>query len=217
MIIQAFKSKLFPFYSGNYYEELEEESSDGENEELSESEDKIPDISTSEQITMLDKFYGPDLICKYFKEKSLIEILNQLKDYRKNPRTFQKYNNLMVYLIIVLRKLEKDIRNMPEDEVEKKRLNYLKDLVRKIVDTNQKFDDMPPLETEEEHAQRLQGQGLRTLPPQQMIIRLPILLVQLKAGNNSQKLKNEIRQLLYSFYRSKNLSKTIYNSLMNTI
>ena len=46
-----------------------------------------------------------------------------------------------------------------------------------------------------------------------MITRLPILLAQLKAGNNSQKLKNEIRQMLYS----KKLSKTIYNSLMNTI
>ena len=50
-----------------------------------------------------------------------------------------------------------------------------------------------------------------------MITRLPILLAQLKAGNNSQKLKNEIRQMLYSLYRSKKLSKTIYNSLMNTI
>ena len=50
-----------------------------------------------------------------------------------------------------------------------------------------------------------------------MITRLPTLLTQLKAGNNSQKLKNEIRQLLYSLYRSKNLSKTIYSSLMNTI
>ena len=50
-----------------------------------------------------------------------------------------------------------------------------------------------------------------------MITRLPILLTQLKAGNNSQKLKYDIRQLLYSLYRSKKLSKTIYNSLMNTI
>ena len=50
-----------------------------------------------------------------------------------------------------------------------------------------------------------------------MITRLPILLTQLKAGNNSQKLKNEIRQIVYSLYRSKSLSKTIYNSLMNTI
>ena len=50
-----------------------------------------------------------------------------------------------------------------------------------------------------------------------MLSRLPISLAQLKAGNNSQKLKNEIKQLLYSLYRSKKLSKTIYKHLMNTI
>ena len=65
---------------------------------------------------------------------------------------------------------------------------------------------------ESEDEKRQKGQGLK-----QMITRLPILLAQLKAGNNSEKLKNEIRQLLYSLYRSKHLSKTIYNSLMNTI
>ena len=42
-----------------------------------------------------------------------------------------------------------------------------------------------------------------------MITRLPVLLAQLKAGKNSQKLKNEIRQLVYSLYRSKNLSTNI--------
>ena len=50
-----------------------------------------------------------------------------------------------------------------------------------------------------------------------MITRLPILLAQLKAGNNSEKLKNEIRQIVYSLYRSKNLSKTVYNDLINAI
>ena len=74
---------------------------------------------------------------------------------------------------------------------------------------------MPDLETKESAAQK--EKGLEILTPQQMITRLPILLAQLKAGNNSQKLKNEIRQLLYSLYRSKNVSKTTYNSLMNTI
>ena len=55
------------------------------------------------------------------------------------------------------------------------------------------------------------------MTPKQMITRLPILLAQLKAGNNSEKLKNEIRQIVYSLYRSKNLSKTINNNLINTI
>ena len=50
-----------------------------------------------------------------------------------------------------------------------------------------------------------------------MLSRLPISLALLKAGNNSQKLKNEIRQLLWSLYRSKKLSKTIYKHFMNTI
>ena len=50
-----------------------------------------------------------------------------------------------------------------------------------------------------------------------MLSRLPITLAQLKAGNNSGKIKNEIRQLLCSLYRSKKLTKTIYNNLINTI
>ena len=50
-----------------------------------------------------------------------------------------------------------------------------------------------------------------------MFSRLPITLAQLKAGNNSEKSKNEIRQLLYSLHRSKKLTKTIYDNLINSI
>ena len=50
-----------------------------------------------------------------------------------------------------------------------------------------------------------------------MLSRLPISLTQLKAGNNSEKLKNEIRQLLCSLYHSKKLTKTICDNLTNTI
>ena len=50
-----------------------------------------------------------------------------------------------------------------------------------------------------------------------MLSRLPISLAQLKAGNNSEKLKNKIRQLLYSLYKSKKLSKQIYKSLVDII
>ena len=90
---------------------------------------------------------------------------------------------------------------MSEGEVENRRLIYLKDLVRTIIDTNQNFDDISPLEGEEEASQRQQeGQGIKILTPQQMITRFPFSLAQLKAGNSSQKLKNEIRQLLYSLY-----------------
>ena len=62
---------------------------------------------------------------------------------------------------------------------------------------------MPELKAEESAAQRREheGKGLKILTPEQMLSRLRISLAQLKAGNNSQKLKNEIRQLLYSLYR----------------
>ena len=61
------------------------------------------------------------------------------------------------------------------------------------------------------------GKGLKILTPNQMLSRLPISLAQLKAENNSEKLKNEIRQILYSLYRSKKLTKNVYNNLINTI
>ena len=50
-----------------------------------------------------------------------------------------------------------------------------------------------------------------------MLSRLPIALAQLEAGNNSEKLKNEIRQLLYCLYCSKNMTKQVYNNLINYI
>ena len=61
------------------------------------------------------------------------------------------------------------------------------------------------------------GQGIKILTPNQMLNRLPIALAQLQAGNNSNKLKNEIRQLLYSLCRSKNMTKQVYNNLVNYI
>ena len=76
------------------------------------------------------------------------------------------------------------------------------DAVKKILDFNN---------------QKQIGQGLKVLTPDQMLSRLPITWAQLKAGNNSEQLKNEIRQLLHSLYRSKSLTKTIYNNLIETI
>ena len=56
---------------------------------------------------------------------------------------------------------------------------------------------------------------LKILTPNQMLSRLSITLAQLKAGNNSEKLKNEIGQLLYSLYRSEKLVKLLYKSLID--
>ena len=93
---------------------------------------------------------------------------------------------------------------MPEDEIEKEKSYKILKIIEKILNF-----------TRENRKQ--QGLGLKILTPNQMLSRLPITLAQLKAGNNSEKLKNEIRQLLYSLYRSKKLTKQLYKSLIDII
>ena len=61
------------------------------------------------------------------------------------------------------------------------------------------------------------GEGLKILTPNQLLKRLPIALAQVKAGNNSESLLNEIRQIVYSLYRSKEISKKVYNNIINSI
>ena len=58
---------------------------------------------------------------------------------------------------------------------------------------------------------------LKILTPKQMLQRLPIALAQVKAGNNSENLLNEIRQIIYSLYQSKEITKKVYNNLMKSL
>ena len=90
---------------------------------------------------------------------------------------------------------------------------------KNFFDEQQDTTNMPDLESEKSAAERRnqQGRGLKILTSNQMLSRLPISLAQLKGGNNSEKRKNEIRQLLYSLYRSKTFTKNIYNSLVDII
>ena len=85
-------------------------------------------------------------------------------------------------------------------------LSLLKEISKsknKKTDKQPDGTNMPELESEESAKQNRnqQGKGLKILTPNQMLSRSPISSAQLKAGNNSEKLKNEIRQILYSLYR----------------
>ena len=91
---------------------------------------------------------------------------------------------------------------MSEDEKKPEKPDKILKIVKKILKLNK---------------QKQEGQGLKILTPDQMFSRLPTTLAQLKAANNSEKLKNEIRQLLYSLYRSKKLTKKLYKSLIDII
>ena len=93
-------------------------------------------------------------------------------------------------------------RNQDKIEI----LSLLKEIPKskdKKTDEQPDTTDMPELESEESAKQEKnqRGQGLKILTPSQMLSRLPMFFAQLKAGNNSEKRKNEIRQLLYSLCR----------------
>ena len=69
---------------------------------------------------------------------------------------------------------------------------------------------------ESQESEGANGQ-LKILTPNQMLKRLPIVLAQVKAGNNSESLLNEIRQIVYSLYQSKEITKKVYNNIINSI
>ena len=100
-----------------------------------------------------------------------------------------------------LRDLKGEIEDMSEQEKETENPNEIVNLVENILEFNR----------------QQQGHRLKILTSSQMLSRLPISLAQLQAGNNTETLKNEIRQLSYSVYRSKKLTKQLYKSLVDII
>ena len=80
-----------------------------------------------------------------------------------------------------------------------------------------KFYDDYFLMASEAKNKATKGTGLTILTPKQMFQRLPIALSQLEAGNDSESLLNEIRQIVYSLYQSKEITKNIYNNIIRSI
>ena len=101
-----------------------------------------------------------------------------------------------------LKDLKEEIKEMSQER-EIKKSDKIAEIVEEIFDFNNKQNQI--------------GKALKSLTPSQMLSRLPISLAQLKVGNNPEKLRNEIRQLLYSLYRSKKLTKEVYKSLIDII
>ena len=100
-----------------------------------------------------------------------------------------------------LRDLKEEIEDMSEQRKRNPKPKWRVNIVEKTLQLNRQRS----------------GQGLEILTPDQMLNRLPISLAQLNAGNNSEKLKNKIRQLFYSLYRSKTHTKNIYKSFIDII
>ena len=80
-----------------------------------------------------------------------------------------------------------------------------------------KFYDDYSLMMSETKTEASKGTGLKILTPKQMFQRLPIALAQVKAGNNSESLLNEIRQIVYSLYQSKQIARKVYNNIIKSV
>ena len=132
---------------------------------------------------------------KYFNFETptqLTKALFEIKDKKKNNDFVEEIKNRWS-------KLKDEIKEMSKDEKEIENPDKIIEIVKEMLNFNK---------------QNQEGKGLKILTPNQMLSRLPISLAQLEAGNNSEKLKNEIRQLLYSLYCSKNMTKQVCNNLI---
>ena len=191
-IIDLFRKGIF-LYKGNVFKIKEEES----------EENKLKKIKDD-----YNKFF------KYIEDESMGINYDLFKDYfyssvpsalAKNNYMRQKIkkNNALVELIKVRwSNLKDEIEKRSEDEKDPEKPDKILKVFKEILEFNK---------------QQQLGQGLKILTENQMLSRLPITLAQLKAGNNSEKLKNEIRQLLYSLYRSEKITKQLYKRLFDII
>ena len=83
-------------------------------------------------------------------------------------------------------------------------------------EANKFFDDYCSMMSEAKY-KVTKGTGLKIMTPKQMLLRLPIAPAQVKGGNISESLLNEIRQIVYSLYQSKQITKKVYNNIIKSI
>ena len=174
------------------------------------SGDQKPDILDTSEETKSNDFLKQvkeeqrdmdmDLFGEQFGYKTPDEMLQTFKNLKNRADNNFSEANLTEYSS---ERFGNRVKKMTENVYKNEGKKILR-IINKIFDFN--FSE-----------QKQKGQGIKILILNQMLSRLPIYLAQLKAGNNSEKLKNEIKQLLYSLCRSKKLTKNICKSLIDII
>ena len=123
------------------------------------------------------------------KQDNVLKKLNEVKIGKKTDKQKEVINNLEKFYI-------------SREEV----INFFRDYIEMLSDVN--YDA---------RQNKTEGTGLKILTPKQMLKRLPIALAQVKAGNNSESLLNEIGQIVYSLCQSKQIIKKVYNNIIKSI
>ena len=149
----------------------------------------------NEWVNKKERGINSEIFQNYFSFQRAGDMLINIIDKYKN-------NDIVNIIKSGLSDLKSETENMSEEQKEIVKPSEIINVVKKILEFKK---------------QNQQGHGLKILTPNQVVSRLPITLAQSKAGNNSQKRKNEIRQILYSLYRSKKITKQLYKSLVDII
>ena len=119
--------------------------------------------------------------------------------------------------------LKRDLGNIKQgypknrSKEQEKTVNNIKNLYDSREKVAQLFNDYAKNMSRNIYDSKQKGTGLKILTPNQMLKRLPIALAQIKAGSNSESLLNEIRQIVYSLYRSKEITKKVYKNIIKSI
>ena len=184
----------YRYSSDEEQEEQEEQKEQEEQEKQEEKQEKQKEESEESKFLKYIENKSKDINYFLFKHyfnfiypSDLVKKLFEIKDKKENKDFVEEIKNSWS-------KIKDEIEDMSKDERKSKGLDKILEILKEIL----KFNE-----------QNQQGKGLKILTPNQMLNRLPIALAQLKAGNNSNKLKNEIRQPLYSLYRSKNMTMNL--------
>ena len=154
-----------------------------------------------------------ELLDKNFEYKSIDELVDSFNNPKINEKLDESFDKITTRLNAL-----KNLVKILSDTTEKK---IIDDVIKSAEFTLDYIASWGDSYSESDFSSfevnDTKGSGLKILAPNQMHSRLPISLAQLKAGSSSEKLKNEIRQLLNSLYRSKKLTKQLYKSLIDII
>ena len=161
----------------------------------------------------LYEYVGPTNDVSFYEYKDSEELFNVIKNNQiKFSEVKNKQNNFLKKLNEVKIGKKDDAKEEVIDNLNKfynsreEVINFFRDYIEMLSDANYNAKQ-----------NETKGKGLKILTPKQMLQRLPIALAQVKAGNNSESLLNEIRQIAYSLYHFKQITKKVCNNIIKSI
>ena len=193
---------MFPLRKPYLFGKTEWKERDLDNKNFLPKIHKLGFLEKHDQVPLSEK--ENELLDRDFGYNNIDDLVNAFNNTKNDEECNELYDRIVKKLAL-LKKLVNTVSNIAEKE----RINNVVKRAEFVLNYVSYYRDVSDSDSDlsSPNLYDIKGKGPKILAPNQMLSRLPIYLAQLKAGNNSEKLKNEIRQILYSLYRSKKLTK----------